>query len=160
MIPVEELEGEWRPAEIEEQPRPVILDPCCLISLSRLSKPQETKSPWVLCGEETTNSTDSHIPLKTYDGRFRWGEILSVLSTKGLTSMVIEGGAEMINDILNQRMADVIIITIVPVLLGAGVEIPPVLHQEWLQDVRSIAVGKNLVVAGRMKSQKVETGSL
>ena len=150
-----ELEGEWQPAGMDEQPRPVILDPDCRAPLTKLlgcvSK-QEAKLPWIFCREETHKLDDCHIPLKTHDGKFLWGDILSTLSTKGVDSVMIEGGANVINDILTQQIADVIIITIAPVFLGRdGVGILPSLQEEWLQDVQSIPVGRDIVIAGRVK---------
>ena len=43
---------------------------------------------------------------------------MKTLSAKGASLVMIEGGAVVINDVLAQRMADVIIISISPVILG------------------------------------------
>ena len=155
-IPVHELEGKWRSARMDEQPRAVILDPSRRARLrkllNRVSR-QEAKSPWIFCREDTERSDDRCVPLKTYDGRFRWEDILSTLSSKGVNSVMIEGGAIVINDILSRRMADVIIIAVSPVIIGRdGVGILPALQNEWLQDVQSIALGKDVVVAGRIRT--------
>jgi 2,5-diamino-6-(ribosylamino)-4(3H)-pyrimidinone 5'-phosphate reductase len=143
---VGELDGEWKAAVMDQQPRPVILDPSCRASLSKLLglvPKGEAKSPWIFC-TDTLKSDDSHIPLKTHDGRFLWEDILSTLYHKGIKSIMIEGGANVINDILSQRMADVIIITIAPVFLGRdGVGILPALTGEWLEDIKLISVGKD-----------------
>jgi 2,5-diamino-6-(ribosylamino)-4(3H)-pyrimidinone 5'-phosphate reductase len=149
------LDGHWRAAPLEEQPRPVILDPSCRAALRKLRGLVVTgdgKSPWVVCRKDAPNSPHGCVFLNTYDGRFSWEEILSTLSTKGVKSVMIEGGANIINDLLTQRIADVIIVTIAPVFVGRdGIGILPLLQEDWLQDVQTIAVGRDVVVAGRMK---------
>jgi 2,5-diamino-6-(ribosylamino)-4(3H)-pyrimidinone 5'-phosphate reductase len=157
-VPVDGLNGEWKPASMDLQPRPVILDPHCrapLKKLRRLVSKGEAKSPWIFCQDDVGKSEDDrYIPLKTYDGKFKWEDILSTLAGKGAQSVMIEGGAVVINDILTQRMADVIIITIAPVFLGTdGVGVLPTLLPEWLEDVQSISVGNDIVVAGRIKRE-------
>ena len=63
-------------------------------------------------------ANDRYVPLKMYDGRFSWTEILSTLSIRGIKSVMIEGGASVISDVLSQHLADIIIITIAPVFIG------------------------------------------
>lgn len=66
---------------------------------------------------------------------------------------MIEGGGKVINDVLSEGVADVIIITIAPVFIGSdGVGVLPELPSpEWLEDIQSISVGGDIVVAGRVK---------
>jgi len=140
---------------MEEQPRPVVVDPSCRATLTKLLhlvSLGEAKSPWILCRDDSAKSGEIHIPMETSDGKFSWRDILSTLTTKGVHSVMIEGGATVINDILSEGVADIIIITIAPVFLGRdGVGILPKLQEEWLRDVRSISVGQDVVVAGRVK---------
>jgi 2,5-diamino-6-(ribosylamino)-4(3H)-pyrimidinone 5'-phosphate reductase len=150
------LEGEWKPVKLEEQPRPVIIDPhrrAHLSKLLQLVSVGQSKSPWILCQGKMEAQSDRYVPMKVENGRFQWSDILSTLSTRGIESLMIEGGANVINDVLSAGLADVIIITIAPVFLGhdAVAIAPSLLEVEWLQDVRSISVGKDVVVAGRVK---------
>lgn len=156
-IPSGGLGSKWRHAPIEEQPRAVILDPNCRARLEkmlyRVSK-QQVPSPWIFCRDDIQKSGECYIPMKAYDdGKFKWEDILSTLSSKGVNLVMIEGGGVVINDLVAQRMADVIIVSISPVFLGRdGVGILPVLQEpEWLEDVQGIAVGRDVVVAGRIK---------
>jgi len=146
-----------RYAPIENQPRPVILDPTCRARLKkmldRVSKGL-TLSPWILCRDDIQNPGEHYVPMKVHqDGKFKWEDILSTLSAKGINSVMIEGGGIVINDVLAQRMADVIIVSISPVILGwDGVGILPFLQEpEWLKDVRVITIGSDVVVAGKIK---------
>src|SRR5579859_1280015 len=145
-IPVGGLEGEWRAAGMKEQPRPVIVDPhrrAHLPKLLHLVSKHEAKAPWIVCREEGAREDDRHIPLPTTDGRFSWKDILSSLHERGIQSVMIEGGAAVINDVLSQGLADIIIITIAPVFIGNdGVGILPTIHKpEWLHDVHSLSIG-------------------
>jgi riboflavin biosynthesis pyrimidine reductase len=156
-IPSDGVGSRWRHAPIEEQPRAVILDPSCRAPLKKLfyrvSKKQ-VPSPWIFCRDDIHKSGECHVPMKTYDdGKFKWEDILSTLSAKGANLVMIEGGGVVINDVLAQRIADIIIISISPVFLGRdGVGVLPVLQEpEWLEDVHGITLGSDIVVVGRMK---------
>jgi len=160
-IPSGGVGSKWRHAPIEEQPRAVILDPTCRARLKkmfyRVSKKQ-VPSPWIFCRDAIQKSGECYVPMKAYDdGKFKWEDILSTLSAKGANLVMIEGGGVVINDVLAQRMADVIIISIAPVFLGRdGVGVLPILREpDWLEDVRGITVGRDFVVAGRIKRDEV-----
>ena len=153
------LEGEWRAVDIENQPRPVILDPhrrAHLPKLLHLVSSNQAKSPWIICKREHIEETDRYIPLGTHGGQFSWDDILTALKDRGISSVMIEGGATVINKVLEDRIADVVIITIAPVFIGhEGLGIGPKFqhHQlHWLQDTQTLSVGKDIVVAGRLKT--------
>lgn len=153
-----DLEGEWRAAAMEEQPRPVILDPhrrAHLPKLLSLVSQNQAKSPWILSRGDGEEPDERHIPLKTLNGRFMWPDILSTLYARGVRSLMIEGGATVINEVLANRTADVIIITIAPVFIGRdGVGIGPILQESgWLHDVRTLSVAHDMIIAGRMKDE-------
>jgi len=153
--PIYGLEGDWRAARLEQQPRPVIIDPHCrapLPNLLQLVSSGHAKSPWILCREGTEGPNDRYIPVKEENERFRWSDILSTLAGRGIESLMIEGGANVISDVLSAGVADVVITTIVPVFLGRdAVAVAPSLEVEWLGDVRSISLAKDIVVAGRIQ---------
>lgn len=153
--PVNGLEGEWRAARLEDQPRPVIIDPHCrahLPKLLQLVSSGHAKSPWILCREGMEGPGDRYVPIKGENGRFHWSDIMSTLVARGLKSLMIEGGASVISQVLSAGLADVVIITIAPVFLGSdAVGIAPSLTSEWLHDVRSISVAKDVVVVGRIQ---------
>ena len=157
-IPVNSLDGDWRAAEMEEQPRPVIVDPlrrAHLPKLLHLVSLNQAKPPWIFCREDTADMDDRCIPLKTHHGRFAWTDILSALYSRGVKSVMIEGGANVINDILTHGMADIIIITIAPVFIGRdSVGVGASVHEEWLHDVHSLSVGRDMVIAGRFHKDK------
>jgi len=158
-FPIDGLDGEWVAAEPHEQPRPVILDPHCrahLPKLLHLVSQNKAKSPWILCREGIEKSDERHIPLKLHRGKFSWADILSNLSVRGIKSVMVEGGARVIGDVLSERLADVIIITVAPVFLGHdGVGISAHLQEpDWLHDVRYLSVGNDIVTAGRVRKDQ------
>src|SRR5271155_640785 len=108
--------------------------------LDRVSKKQ-IPSPWIFCRDDIQKHGECYVPMKAYDdGKFKWEDILSTLSAKGVNLLMIEGGGVVINDVLAQRMADIIIVSISPVIMGRdGVGVLPVFQEpEWLEDVRVI----------------------
>jgi 2,5-diamino-6-(ribosylamino)-4(3H)-pyrimidinone 5'-phosphate reductase len=154
---VGELEGEWAPVSMEEQPRPVILDPERRAQLSKLRglvSAGHARSPWIVCKHENSTPSDqSIIPLDTENGRFVWADILSALSRRGIESLMIEGGASIIGETLAQKVADVVIVTIAPVFLGKdAVTINAAVTQEWLADARALSIGNDIVIAGRVRT--------
>jgi 2,5-diamino-6-(ribosylamino)-4(3H)-pyrimidinone 5'-phosphate reductase len=156
-VPSGGIGSKWRLAPFEEQPRAIILDPTCRAPLKkmlyRVSKKQ-APAPWIFCRDDVQKSEENYVPMKTYhDGKFKWEDILSTLSAKGANFIMIEGGGVVINDVLSCRIVDVIIVSISPVLLGCGgVGVLPVLGKpEWLEDVQTIVLGKDVVVAGRIR---------
>jgi 2,5-diamino-6-(ribosylamino)-4(3H)-pyrimidinone 5'-phosphate reductase len=91
-----------------------------------------------------------------------WGVVLDVLASRGVKSIMVEGGAKVIMDLLredNQRFINSVIITIAPVWLGAGgvVVAPPKknLAEEVgrLKDVKWIPMGEDVVMAGKFKER-------
>jgi 2,5-diamino-6-(ribosylamino)-4(3H)-pyrimidinone 5'-phosphate reductase len=95
---------------------------------------------------------DRYIPIRAETGKFRWSDILAALAARGIKSLMIEGGARVISDVLSEGVADVVIITIAPVFLGRdAIAVAPSSDVEWLHDVQSISVAKDVVVAGRIQ---------
>ena len=81
--------------------------------------------------------------------RIHLGKLLAAIWEMGLESVMVEGGATVIGSILTERLADAIVVTIAPILVG-GVRavdqriIPPY----TIQKPRWIRLGKDLVLWG------------
>ena len=55
------------------------------------------------------------------DGTMRWEEVLKALKTEGINSVMIEGGATVINTLLARPdLVNSVIVTIAPTWLGQG----------------------------------------
>jgi 2,5-diamino-6-(ribosylamino)-4(3H)-pyrimidinone 5'-phosphate reductase len=96
-------------------------------------------------------------------GRFDWHDILDVLSREGLSSLMVEGGAQIINSLLDSQyhsLVDSVIVTIAPTWLGEGgvVVSPARAHDEQgvpipaarLSDVKWHPFGEDVVLCGRL----------
>lgn len=161
------------------QPRPVVLDPRGRWKVSeeskvvRLAKDGRGLGPWVIGALDTpadegrdkalTDVRGLHVTLPVdSNGRFDWRDILDVLGAKGITSLMVEGGGSVINELLSPRyigLVDSVIVTIAPVWLGKnGVQVCPderrdedgaKMSVERLEDVRWLPLAEDVVLCGR-----------
>jgi 2,5-diamino-6-(ribosylamino)-4(3H)-pyrimidinone 5'-phosphate reductase len=92
-------------------------------------------------------------------GRASWREVFAVLAARGLTSVMVEGGGRVINDLLreeNQDLVDGVIITIAPTYLGqGGVLVCPNRVEKGretvrMRDVKWIPMEEDVVMCGRI----------
>ncbi|KAK4671125.1 2,5-diamino-6-(ribosylamino)-4(3H)-pyrimidinone 5'-phosphate reductase [Podospora pseudoanserina] len=160
---------------LDQQPRPIILDPKGRWDFTedsqviRLAAEFKGKGPWVVTkrGGETKERGEllervggKFLFLETgEDGRFKWGDVLSVLGEQGVRSVMVEGGGEVINSLLidpENRLVDSVIITIAPTWLGkGGVVVSPSRQQGQtsqlkLRDVSWQPHGEDVVLCGRI----------
>lgn len=117
--------------------RPVVVDPhrrwrYAQSQLHRLVGQGQGLAPWiVVAGGADTEATEEarvlaadggrylHVPAT--DGRFAWSNVFAALSEQGASSVMVEGGALVIEQLLAQPLAvDSLVVTIGPVYLGAG----------------------------------------
>ena len=166
-VPSAGVGSPWRLAPIQEQPRAVILDPNCRAPLRKiynLVRKNEIPPPWIICRDDIKKPREhyrqKYVPLEAHNnGKFKWDDIMSTLFAKNPRTILIEGGGVVINDVLVERIANVVIISISPVSFGVGVGVGVDgvgvdsigQEPEWLVDVQRITLGKDIVVAGRMK---------
>jgi 2,5-diamino-6-(ribosylamino)-4(3H)-pyrimidinone 5'-phosphate reductase len=95
---------------------------------------------------------------KSEDG-VEWEKILKAMWDNGIRSVMIEGGATVINDLLrarNQHLVTSVIVTIAPTYLGSGgVVVAPLRsaqdeNEARLNEVIWIPFGQDVVMAGRL----------
>ncbi len=143
-------------------PQPVILD-------SRLRFPVYAKllqhadhSPWIIAtgsadparqaALEALGATVHRLPAGPLGG-IDLLELLHLLASRGIASVMVEGGAQVITSFLSSRLVDQLIVTIAPVLVG-GVRVLDVLQLSRpdglprLSRVTYQMVGVDLVVRG------------
>ncbi|KAF9741186.1 hypothetical protein PMIN06_010980 [Paraphaeosphaeria minitans] len=164
---------------LEGQPRPVVLDPKGRWKVNaeskvvKLAKEGKGLGPWVIGAQDTpieegkykalTEAGGLYITLPADpSGHFDWANILNILGTKGIISVMVEGGGSVINDLLSPRyigLMDSVIVTIAPVWLGKnGVQVCPDERKNEggvkmsvgkLKDVRWLPLGEDVVLCGR-----------
>ncbi|KAF2168360.1 hypothetical protein M409DRAFT_21112 [Zasmidium cellare ATCC 36951] len=163
-------------ATINDQPRPVVVDPNLRFQLARsqmakLRHEDKGKGPWLITRPKSLDSPlDSNCqiirwtdPMPKYTDNavsndpIFWRSILEALKHKGINSVMIEGGASVIKDLLRlPELVDSIIITMAPTFIGqGGVSIAPRRPPKAEQNVASLnpvayhKFGKDMVIAGR-----------
>ncbi len=165
------------------QPRPVVIDPSARWLITPQSKILQTveqgkgRAPWVIMAPGFQMDPYRLELLKHYGGKYlgltefdkkwrlRWEAILKALAAEGIKSVMIEGGAMIINELLQPEHASLItslVVTVAPTYLGrGGVNLSPIARRDQLgrpqpvlprfRDVRWQSVGgDDAVFCGRM----------
>ncbi|SCU85498.1 LANO_0C04456g1_1 [Lachancea nothofagi CBS 11611] len=145
-------------------PRPIIIDPHCKWGYSG-SKMQELKSqnsgksPIIVVLKRPANLdanldvTYLEAPLNV-EGRFDWLHLLKLLKSEyGITSIMAEGGAIVINELLSQpTVVDSLIVTIGAKYLGQqGVEVSPPAGEIELDNITWWKGTVDAVMAARLR---------
>lgn len=172
-------EDGMRVVGMDRQPVPVILDPSgrwsCKWDSKVLTLAREDKGNaplWIFSDNETdriSNSRNSKglieqgggiqpcVELRSGNG-VNWRTVLRGLASEGIKSVMVEGGAKVIEDLLqekNQEFVSSVIVTIAPVWLGSGgvTVCPPrgSISREVgrLAGVKWIPMGEDVVMAGK-----------
>jgi 2,5-diamino-6-(ribosylamino)-4(3H)-pyrimidinone 5'-phosphate reductase len=170
--------------ETDQQPRPIVIDPRLRWQIKRESKVLQLVragrglAPFIITSDCTPRQSQKDL-LEEHGGkyiflgngslsgqRFRWSNILHAVSAEGLRSIMIEGGGDIINSLLepeSNQLIDSVILTIAPTWLGQGgvVVSPPRRlgsHDEpipaaRLADTTWMPLGEDVVLCGRVASQ-------
>ncbi|EEQ86072.1 hypothetical protein RJZ56_001763 [Blastomyces dermatitidis] len=165
------------------QPRPIIVDPtgrwpadpeCRLLKTAKAGK---GKAPWVIVSPGANIQPAKVLTLKNHGGdylriveynqswRLRWEAILRALGTEGVTSVMIEGGATVISELLNPEYVDFVdslIITLAPTFLGrGGVGVSPDAKKDNTgkpisalnpYDIKWQPLGQDVVMCGKIRA--------
>ncbi|KAF2857222.1 dihydrofolate reductase [Piedraia hortae CBS 480.64] len=155
---------------MDSQPRPVVIDPHGRWDVDK-SKAQQTamqglgQNPWMVYARRCVENSDAAV-----DGREKilldgpasmsWREILYALKRRGINSVMVEGGANVISSLLAQpELINSVIITVAPTWLGkGGVKIDATtvtkdskrVNFARLKDTAWLSFGDDAVLCGRM----------
>lgn len=145
-----------------KNPQPIILD-------TRLRTPVDSKlvkrsdlSPWLVNGERNSQKKIDALQnagatvlscATTARGKIDLNRLMGLLVDKGINSIMVEGGAEVITSFINEQIVDQFIITISPKLVGGlkvidkrGLRVPPFL---LLGNVEYQPLGDDLIMWAR-----------
>lgn len=164
---------------LDGQPRPIVVDPISRWKVSseskvvRLAKEKKGKEPWVITNgdvrmekrEVLEECGGGFICVETNsEGKMEWSDILKVLKSKGLNSVMIEGGANVINSLMlpeNIKLVSSVIVTIAPTWLGkGGVVVSPDRRNDEdgkpiaatrLEGAKWYPLGEDVVLCGQLK---------
>ncbi|KAI9824984.1 MAG: hypothetical protein M1819_000782 [Sarea resinae] len=135
--------GGYGAAGVEKQPRPIVIDPRARWDfvhgdrrLFKTVKAGKGKAPWMIYSSSVESTTEDHksfleshgglaiyLPSRPEGNQIDWGSILTALAERGIKSIMIEGGATVVTDLLdaeNAKSVDSVIVTIAPTYLGQG----------------------------------------
>ena len=143
-------------------PQPVVVD-------SRLRFPPDarlldhpTHTPWIATGEhadparasalEEAGAVVLRLPEKA-DGRVDLGALLDRLGQRGVASLMVEGGAAILTSFLAGRLADQLVLTIAPRLVGGLNALEqPLAGVLDLHDTLFWQAGADMIVWGQFKT--------
>lgn len=168
---------------LESQPRPIVIDPSLRWDFSEESKLFQLcregrgRGPWIVTTVREPPSENVAL-LTKYGGQFiflniptsesgnhriDWKQLLLALRTKGLRSVMIEGGGHVINSLLEpsyMALIDRVIVTIAPTWLGqGGVVVSPArrfdgegnpISAARLKNVQWYPFGEDVVLCGQV----------
>ncbi|KAL4956182.1 dihydrofolate reductase-like domain-containing protein [Aspergillus filifer] len=169
------------------QPRPVVIDPlgrwpvhpdCRML---RTTVEGKGRAPWVVVSPGAQIHPQKLMMLKGYGGdflrimeyhhnwRLRWEPILRALALEGIKSVMIEGGARVLSELLNPEYSefiDSIIVTVAPTYLGSGgVGVSPDSKRDAQgkpnaalnpRDVTWQPMGQNVIMCGKIRTAPAE----
>ncbi|KAM0706659.1 hypothetical protein Q7P35_005987 [Cladosporium inversicolor] len=114
-------------AGLDSQPRAVIVDPKGRwqvegSAVGKLAEEKKGKEPWIVSLDAGSRERVKRLVLEdSDDGTMEWEEILEALKAEGIKSVMIEGGATVINTLLARSdLVNSVIVTIAPTWLGQG----------------------------------------
>lgn len=148
-----------------EQPRPIVLD-------STLRTPPTARlilsaeiTPWIATTHSAPESRHAALQAAGAEiidlpadeqGKVSLPDLLVCLGQRGISSLMVEGGARILQAFLQQQLADQVIITLAPLFLGGVPVIEPwgrsIQVPVSLVDVGSQQIGEDLIVWGRLKA--------
>ena len=119
------------------QPRPVVLDRRGRWAVGKTSRvvglamEGKGRGPWILIARDANESMSAERQhaveaagggILTLGGDAGFAAVLDTLSTRGIRSVMVEGGAILINEIFTKYrdLVDSVVVTVAPVLLGHG----------------------------------------
>jgi GTP cyclohydrolase II len=144
-------------------PQPVVVDSQLRFPL-RANLLQKSPLPWIATGQqadenrqralEATGARVLRLPTRA-DGRVNLGVLLERLGDLAINSLMVEGGARIITSFLSEQLADHLILTIAPTLVGGlhavgdlGKSKPACFPR--LRDWRYERLGEDLILSGRL----------
>lgn len=149
---------EWSGAN----PQPIVLD-------SRLRMPSSArlcrhvdKNCWVLTSAATPSDVGEQVDIITLpgdsEGRVNLRDALHLLWHKGIKMLMVEGGSQVITAFLKAQLADALVLTIAPTLVGGykavsslGLDSPGQLPQ--IRPLHSQMLGDDLIMWGDLHYQ-------
>jgi riboflavin-specific deaminase-like protein len=147
-------------------PQPIVLDSRLRLPPTARLCQHSDKQCWVLTSLTDDSEFGSQVEIFTLlgdaDGRVDLSEALSLLWEKGIRMLMVEGGSHVITAFLKAQLADALVLTIAPILVGGykGVGNLEITNKSQLPQIRPLysqMLGDDLIMWGDLQYQeKVE----
>ena len=140
-------------------PQPVVLDSLLRMPLAAKLCHHPDRQCWILTAESGNAEISKHaeiLTLKDHDNnqqRVPLVDALELLLKKGIKTLMVEGGATVITAFLQARLADAVVMTVAPRLIGgykAVGELDSVIsdHLPQIHPIQYGSLGEDLIVWG------------
>jgi len=145
-------------------PRPVVVDSMLRLPLESRLLCENLRPPWVVTAEfpdperrkalEAAGAKIIPVP-RNGNGYLDLGVVLEKLGELGLTSVMVEGGSRIITSFLKERLADYLVLTVAPIVVGGmrGVrhlQSSDMDHFRRLKNPQHRRMGEDLVLWGEL----------
>ena len=127
-------------------PQPIVLDSQLRMPVDARLCQHTDKNCWVLSCLPDTQQYNKQVEIITVrcdsDGRVDLVDALHVLWNKGIKMLMVEGGSDVITAFLKAQLADVIVLTIAPTLVGGykAVGHLGINHKHLLPKIKGLSV--------------------
>ena len=102
-------------------PQPIVLDSSQRLPINSKICRENNQKPWVLSNlrvEDNQDTVEQIVVDSDSEGRVDLESAMSAIYARGINTLMVEGGATVIASFLKAQLADAIILTIAPVLVG------------------------------------------
>ena len=146
-----------------QNPQPVVVDSQLRFPL-KANLLQKSPLPWIAAGQQTDEHRQRaleaagarvlRLPARA-DGRVNLGVLLERLGDLAIDNLMVEGGTRIITSFLSEQLADYLIVTIAPTLVGGlhavgNLGKSQLTHFPRLQDWHYEQLGEDLILSGRL----------
>lgn len=117
------------------------------------------RAPWERISAVCQRGAEVLIVSPDAEGRVSLADLLRCLATRGIGSVLVEGGREIITAALRDRLVDRMVVCLAPKVIGAGIEaigdlgIRHLTDALTFADVRISRLGADIIVDGRLEPE-------
>lgn len=147
-------------------PQPIVLDSRLRLPADCFLLREHPRRPWIACLQESSPERQAELMAAgarllllpaASDGRISLSALLAELKAAGIRRLMVEGGAAVLTSFLQARLADLVAITLAPVLVGGlhSVQAPLATSDENLPRLQTMACyprGEDLLIIGRFSA--------
>lgn len=135
------------------QPQPVVLDSRLRFPLTARLLGRDERKPWIFYADAARQAIDALqrkgaviFPVRAGTGGLDLSEVLRALRGRGISSVMVEGGARVLRAFIDQGLADQVVVTTSPLLLSglSGPDMP--ILRSPLREI----YGSDIVMWGRV----------